>query len=129
MLKDNINLKYLETITDEEFEKAPCAASFGKTKYYLSVAYRANDGKLYPVIGSVKNLENGKIDVPFFYDPTKNTTVSRTALRNAIVKEFETKDGRTCRFVVAEVIRPTITRKLFEIIVKDDIMSTVFKIR
>jgi hypothetical protein len=129
MLKDNINVKYTEQLTDEEFEKAPCAATFGKTKYYLSVAYRANDGKLYPVIGQVRNAENGKIDVPFFYDPSKKTTIPRTALRNAIVKEFETKDGRSCCFVVAEVIRPTITRKLFELIVKDDIMSSVFKIR
>lgn len=123
----NKHLKYTEEISDSEFEKAPCAALFGKTRYEISVAYRTRGGKLFPVLGKVsKGPYPGTVVVPFFFNPAADTTLPNTALCNAIIKYFTTPSGSEYKFVIAEVGK-TCSREIFEQIVIADIEKTILK--
>ena len=121
------HLKYTEEISDAEFEKAPCAALFGKTRYEISVAYKTKDGKLFPVLGKVtKGPYPGTVVVPFFFNPAASTTLPNNALCNAIIKHFATPSGSEYKFVIAEVGK-TCSKEIFERIVISDVEKTILK--
>lgn len=97
-----------------------------RNRYERTLVYQGRDGKLYPIIGRAKSSKSDrtKIDIPFFFNPEKSFTVDGSSIKNGIVKIFNTRDGRECRIVIAEVA-PDISPEMFRQVVRDDILAYV----
>ena len=95
-----------------------------RNRYEILPVYQGRDSKLYPIIGRLKFRKDDptKIDIPFFFDPTKSFTTDATSIKNGIVKIFNTADGRECRIVIAEVAAD-ISYEMFVKVVEDNILA------
>jgi hypothetical protein len=120
-MEENKMAKRIKLLEIDEF-----VVAWQRNRYEKTLVYQGRDGKLYPIIGRARSSKSDrtKIDVPFFFHPEKAFTVDGDSIRSGIVKIFNTKDGRECRIVIAEVTHD-VSPEMFRRVVKDDILAYV----